>query len=183
MNGKKITDSVATLLIFQDLTTPVWSVQLEIIDTVNNASKIKEGDSVSVSIETKQDHDTDGRYKFNCFIHEIADRTQQSQNTVTLLVKCSTTGMLENQKRRVKKSFKDKTQDKIVKEIVSEFLGGSVSDKQPTPEQHQPHTPFKQRDGSRQPSKSDDTITWLAPNILPLDAISHMMKTSRCSVS
>ena len=67
MNGKKITDSVATLLIFQDLTTPVWSVQLEIIDTVNNASKIKEGDSVSVSIETKQDHDTDGRYKFNCF--------------------------------------------------------------------------------------------------------------------
>ena len=181
MNGKKITDSVATLLIFQDLTTPVWSVQLEIIDTVNNASKIKEGDSVSVSIETKQDHDTDGRYKFNCFIHEIADRTQQSQNTVTLLVKCSTAGMLENQKRRVKKSFKDKTQDKIVKEIVSEFLGGSVSDKQPTPEQHQPRTPFKQRDGSRQPSKSDDTITWLAPNILPLDAISHMMKTSRCS--
>ena len=181
MNGEKITESVATLLIFQDLISPVWSVQLELIDTVNNTSKIKEGDKVSISIETKQGYDTDGRYKFTCFVHEITDRTQQSQNTVTLLVKCATTGLLENQKKRVKKSFKDKTQDKIVKEIVTEFIGGSVSDKPPEPQQHQPHTPYKQRDGSRTPSEADDTVTWLSPNILPLDAIAHMMKTARCS--
>jgi hypothetical protein len=90
MNGKQITDSVATLLIFQDLTTPVWSVQLEIIDTVNNASKIKEGDSISISIETKQGYDTDGRYKFNCYIYEIADRTWQGNNRRNIKIPAGT---------------------------------------------------------------------------------------------
>lgn len=181
IGGKLLTDSVATLIITQDLMSPVWSIQLEIIDTINNASKLKAGDKVSISLETKQGYDTDGRYKFDCFVHEIADRTQQSQNTVTLMLNCSTAGLMRNQEKRVKKAYKDKPQDKIVKDIVTEFLDGNVSDRPPSPQQHQPHTPFTQRDGTRQPSNADDTITWLAPNILPLDAISHMMKTARCN--
>ena len=180
INGKPATDSVQTLVIFQDLLTPVWSVQLEILDTVNSASKIRPGDKVSVSIETKQGFDTDGRYKFDCFIHEIADRTQQSQNTVSLMLKCSTVGMLENQQHRVKKVFRSKRQDEIVKSIVADCLNGTVGDHQPAPAQHTPHTPYTQNNGSRQPSKADDTVTWLAPNILPLDAIAHMMRTARC---
>nr|DAS03716.1 MAG TPA: Baseplate wedge protein [Caudoviricetes sp.] len=181
IDGRHATDSVVTLMIFQDLMTPVWSVNIEIVDTVNAASKIRPGATVSIILETKQGHDTDNRYKFDCFVHEIADRTQQSQNTVSLVLKCSTKGMLENAKQRVKKAFRDKTHDKIVESIVSDCLGGTVGDKQPTPEQHHPHTPFKKNDGSRDKSRADDTVTWLAPNILPLDAIAHMMRTARCA--
>nr|DAN31177.1 MAG TPA: Baseplate wedge protein [Caudoviricetes sp.] len=178
-NGKPITDAVVTLQIFQNLLSPVWNVQIEILDTVNRAAKFKAGDKFGIMLETKQGFDTDGKYNFDCFLYEIVNRTQHSQNTVSLIVKCATHGFRENHVEKVKKVFKNKSQDKIVKEIVQDSLHATVGDKPPKPAQHEPHTPYKQKDGSRQPSKAEDDIVYLGSNVAPFDAIAYMLKSAK----
>lgn len=172
--GQDITEAVNTIHIFQDLLSPCWSVEIEIIDTVNIISRnaIKGGETISIALATNQKFDTDGSYNFDVVVSEISDRFQISQSVTGYIIKCVAEPIVKNQEIKIKKAYKNKKIEDIVKSIASE-IGITLGDK--ACKMLEPHTEIKNNEGVRLPSKTEGEYTWIATNKSPLNCIGYLM--------
>ena len=183
INGEDVTEAIAQVLIIQDMLTPFISCQIDVIDTTNMITNlgIKVGSKVSITLKTEQGFDTDASRNITLTIYDIGNKRQQNHKALSYTLQASQEDFIKNQTERVCKAFEGKKPHEIVKEVVREYLSGSVSDKEPKPEQIKPHTEFIHKDGSRKPSQSDNQLTYIAPNITPLSVIAIMSRIALSS--
>lgn len=177
INSHDITESVAQVSIFQDLLTPFPSCQIDVIDTVNMITKynLAANANVNIKLGTTQGHDTDSEKSLNFVIHDIGNKVQQNHKAFSYTILCAPREFVNNQNAKVCKSFPQKRPDEIVKSVAQEFLHCTVKDVPPKPEQLKPHTEYI-FDGQRNPSKADNQVTYIAPNVSPLTVVANMCK-------
>lgn len=156
VKGFDITESLVTVNIFQDIFNPVWQATIVVNDTVNSMTKnaYAPEDPVRIELETKQDTEYDGKYTIELVVNEISDRLQQGSNNVTYSIHCVGKAIIQAQRQKLCKAYKNKKASDIVREIVSSIgsnVGGNLS------------------------NSSDEQFTWIAPNITPMNALGYML--------
>ena len=125
-----ITPAVLTAVVFQDIFSPTWTCTISMNDT-NNAIMnvpIKPGSKIKIKVESELQSKMDGEKEFEFIVYGIADRQFQNALQQTYAIQGVSEDFIKNQSLRVKQSFKHKTGDAILKQIVEESLGGEVTE-------------------------------------------------------
>lgn len=183
INGKDITEAVSQVAIFQDVFSPVWSCQIDVMDTVNMITNygIKANDKIDIFLKTEQGHDTDGEISLSFYIHDIGNKQFQNHKVLSYTILCSQKSFIKNQLDRVCEIFENQKAEDIVRKVVKDYLDGTVSDRPPSPDRLEPHFPYVINEGTRSPSTSDNNMTYIATNISPFTVISNMLRTALCN--
>lgn len=183
IKGEDITESVSQIAIFQDVFSPVWSCQIDVMDTINMLTNygIKANDEVTIKLKTEQKHDTDGELTLRFYIHDIGNKQFQNHKVMSYTILCAQKSFIKNQLERVCEIFDNKKAEDIVRDVIQKHLTGSLGDHPPQPEQLKSSVPYVITDGTRSPSKSDNNMTYIATNISPFTVIANMLRTALCN--
>lgn len=129
LDGNDISAGVLEVRIFQDIFTPTWTSQILIDDTANWLMRIPImlGSIVTVDVETVLEGPGDGEKVFTFMVYSIADRKLLGGNHQRYSLMCANKAFLVNQKMRVSKSYNSMKATDAVKDIVSNFMSGSVT--------------------------------------------------------
>lgn len=134
IDGENVTQFMNVINIYQDIFTPCWSAVVSIEDSANILMQlpIKPGSELSFTVETDVKSIFDGQKTYNFIIYKIDDRIQKGQMHVSYNLYCASRGFLTNQTRRIQKTYSKMKPEEAVSNLCSEFLGGSVTNSDPS---------------------------------------------------
>lgn len=125
IDGTDVTNFVFVTQIFHEIQSPFWTAQLGFMDTQNlpMTIPIKIGSEVKITVETNAPKPGSGQAKYEFLVYKISDRTIEKQETMGYVVHCVSKELFENAKKRISKSYKEKTPPDLVREFVKEMKG------------------------------------------------------------
>lgn len=158
IDGEDISAFCPSFTIYQDVFLAGWTCELLIHD-MNNIimnQKIKPGSEIKLKIETKVDSELDAKKEFKFQVSHISNKQFQNWKETTYTIHGIDKNLFKNLGKRVSKLYKEKKPEKIVDDIISEYIGGNLAEKDST----------------------DYPITIIIPNIAPFSACSLVARSA-----
>lgn len=122
IGGQDVTQFVASTQIFEDVQNPVWSAQLNMLDSVDLLMKlpITAMTPVEITIGTHTNCETDDEQTFEFYVYRIGDKEQQNQKTQVYTVFCATYAFLQDQVIRLSQTWKNQSPTDMIKTVVAD---------------------------------------------------------------
>jgi hypothetical protein len=124
----EITNLVAQIDVFENITTPFMTLDITIVDNLGLISKIPIIGEELITLDIRDQADDDGLKAYVCFIYKLANREQISDRGFSYTFKCLSLECLADVNIKISKAFRGNISE-IVKSIVTEQ--GSLMSKKP----------------------------------------------------
>lgn len=129
VNGKDITNAVTAVNIFQDVFSPTNTAIINIVDTENLLMRlpINVGAKVTVEYATKVgSKEGDGSASWSFMIYRIGEKEITNQEIQSYVIFVADKAFLNNQTKRIYRSYANLKCAAAVKKVVEEYLGGEL---------------------------------------------------------
>ena len=133
IDGKDVSAACIDAQLYFDLVGGVWTATLFFEDSMNllNLIPIESGAKVEIKAATKFDGIGDDDKTFEYTVFSVTDKQALNHMQYNYTVNCASKAFVKDQKTRMSKSFQGTASDAVAS-VVSEGLGGSIREQQPS---------------------------------------------------
>lgn len=176
VKGEDMTQAVTGVTVFQDLFSPSWSIEVEVLETAGFLSRagFTAGDDIVFTCEVKQGFDTDGTVSLSFVVCEIGERQQTASQTTAYTIRGIAPWVLQDRYTKSCEVLKSQKIEDMVSTLAQK-IGAKVGDK--AGKSATPEAPLS-TSGSRKPSKTESEMSYIVANKSPLTAIARLSKAA-----
>ena len=161
IQNSDVSSSVVSLQIFQDIQSPTWSLQIQMLDSSDLLTTIPiiAGTPIQITIGTKNGQPTDDERTFTFNVYRIANKKLQNQKVQTYTIFAAPYAFFQNQVTKITQTYSNQSPVDMINTIVNDVFDGYTLKSTPC----------------------DNQATIMATGWTPTDAIGFMLKVAHKS--